>query len=608
MQNQSPVPGPSSRPDDDVRTIRCRRCTQSFSNRRELYLHGMQEHYQTGSGVLQSRPWNRGEAPWELDLDERLKTVYEANAPIILENNQESSTTSSYNVPLTNDFSIPQLMEHAERIYDRQGHAFRLNLEFGLILRHTETGEYRYFRPYANESLFERPIYISRRKDLNRLRLRLQRFNVSEYILRQRPDTKWKPYLVTNVRVILYHLNYPLGNCEHLPEYITTSKSIVALHKDRNGRHYKDHLCAFRCLAVHRGHHKEKLESHTKTLYQKWVQFNKTKQVDLPIDPQRYDGLALDQMSYFEKCFQINVNIFHLRDDGVTFTVYKSRCRFKEIMHFNQCDHHLSYISNLEAYSKKYQCDTCHRHFQHMNNMKRHQLKCTGQTRYRFPGGFYSTPKTIFEKLEEHGINVPLEDRLCKWFIVYDFEAMLIPIKESNSEKLTWTQRHEPISVSLCSNVEGYTEPHCIVDPDVETLVGKMVHYMNKIADKTMEMAQQKFSDVFDQIGKDIANPLQALFDDYDDDEYKLGVSLDDGELQDVNEKEKNIYQKLKDELDDYCRETIVLGFNSAKYDMNLIKSYLSKSLNMHTTGKKFTVKRNNSYACLANGTFKFWT
>lgn len=45
-------------------------------------------------------------------------------------------------------------MEHVERIYDRQGHAFRLNLEFGLILRRTETGEYRYFRPFANESLF----------------------------------------------------------------------------------------------------------------------------------------------------------------------------------------------------------------------------------------------------------------------------------------------------------------------------------------------------------------------------------------------------------------------------------------------------------------------
>ena len=193
-----------------------------------------------------------GKTTRPVEGDDRLKNVYEANAPIILENHQESSVSSSYNVPLTNDFTVPEIMEHAERIYDRQGHAFRLNLEFGLILRHTETGEYRYFRAFANEALFERPVYISRRKDLNRLCLRLQRFNVSDYILRHRPDTKWKPYLITNVRFVLYHLNYPLGNVVQLPEYLTSSKSIVALDKKfHNQKHYKDHLCAFRCLAVH---------------------------------------------------------------------------------------------------------------------------------------------------------------------------------------------------------------------------------------------------------------------------------------------------------------------------------------------------------------------
>ena len=43
---------------------------------------------------------------------------------------------------LTNSLTVPQLIDHAERIYNRQRHAFRLNLEIGLILRHTETGEY----------------------------------------------------------------------------------------------------------------------------------------------------------------------------------------------------------------------------------------------------------------------------------------------------------------------------------------------------------------------------------------------------------------------------------------------------------------------------------
>ncbi|XP_071137847.1 uncharacterized protein [Mytilus edulis] len=492
-------------------------------------------------------------------------------------------------------------MEQAERLYDRQGHAFRLNLEFGLILRHTETGDYRYFRPFQNESLFQRPIYISRRKDLNRLKLRLQRFNVTDYILRQRPDTKWKPYLVTNVRFVFYYLNYPLGNAVKLPDYILQSKSIVGLDKTRNGKHvYKDHLCAFRCLAVHHGHRTDQLETHTRALFQRWIQYAEDKQ----LDSTNFQGLPLHQMAYFEHCFSINVNVYHLRDDDVALTVYKSRCHYPDSMHVNQYDHHLSYISNLSAYTQKYQCGTCDRHFKRVDSMKRHQLKCTGQTVYRFKGGFYSNPKTIFDKLEEHGIRV--QDRLYPWFVVYDFEAMLVSIQESNSDKLTWTQRHEPISVSVCSNVEGFTEPHCIVDPTAQSLVQHMVDYMTKIALISYKLAKEKFADAFDQLEADIENPYRALLEDDDEEGYKLDAFLYDEELQEENEKQKKVFQKLKEELEAYCQQIIVLGFNSAKYDMNLIKTYIAKSLHMHNPGEKFTVKRNNSYACLANETFKF--
>jgi hypothetical protein len=45
-------------------------------------------------------------------------------------------TGSVYNLPLTNAFTIPQLMTRVQDIYERQQYAFRLNLEFGLILFH----------------------------------------------------------------------------------------------------------------------------------------------------------------------------------------------------------------------------------------------------------------------------------------------------------------------------------------------------------------------------------------------------------------------------------------------------------------------------------------
>ena len=62
---------------------------------------------------------------------------------------------------------------------------------------------------------------------------------------------------------------------------------------------------------------------------------------------------------------------------------------------------------------------------------------------------------------------------------------------------------------------------------------------------------------------------------------------------------------QLKEEFESYDKQMICLGFNSSKYDMNLVKYHWAKHLHMEKDNV-FTVKRNNEYACLANSTLKF--
>ncbi|MEW8092224.1 MAG: hypothetical protein AB2784_21670, partial [Candidatus Thiodiazotropha endolucinida] len=161
-----------------------------FDNRHELYLHQNREHFNQHGGALQPRPWGRDDAaPW--DGDDALRHVYEANAPLILENHRHAPLQSVYNFPVTNNVSMNQLMGYAEYIYRQQQRAFRLNLVFGVILRNRESGRYRYFVPYTNNGVFERPLYISRGDDLRRFRLQLETKDLLTELLRQRPDTKW---------------------------------------------------------------------------------------------------------------------------------------------------------------------------------------------------------------------------------------------------------------------------------------------------------------------------------------------------------------------------------------------------------------------------------
>ena len=55
-----------------------------------------------------------------------------------------------------------------------------------------------------------------------------------------------------------------------------------------------------------------------------------------------------------------------------------------------------------------------------------------------------------------------------------------------------------------------------------------------------------------------------------------------------------------------YCQQLPVLGFNSARYDLNLIKKKLAKYLKLDLMSHAFTVKRNNSYICISSDDFKF--
>lgn len=44
---------------------------------------------------------------------------------------------------------------------------------------------------------------------------------------------------------------------------------------------------------------------------------------------------------------------------------------------------------------------------------------------------------------------------------------------------------------------------------------------------------------------------------------------------------------ELFNDFEDYCEEILVLGFNSSKYDLNLVKSKLAKYLHLHQSEKQ---------------------
>ena len=523
--------------------------------------------------------------------------MYKANAPLILENHRQGPLQSMYNYPLTNDVSMNQLMGYSDYVYRQQQRAFRLNLVFGVILHNRETGHYRYFVPYTNNGVFERPLYISRRGDLRRLRRQLETKDILTELLRQRPDTKWIPVLVTNARFLVTSTFYPLGQGQ-LPDYLMRKDSLYPLVKNQqNGKPYKDNLCAFRCLALHHGHEIKSIEGPAKILYREWTE-----------DPiEDFEGLSFEDFPEFEIRFDVNLEVYNWTEDGFAWSVYKSRGEHKTTMYVHVHDNHMSYIRDFAMYAQKIQCQTCQRHFDHAGNLHRHQKSCTNKTKFVYPGGFHRARETIFDRLDQYDIHVSEEDRTFPWYICYDFEALLQKVQDQSTDMLQWTHRHVPISVSLCSNVEGYSQPTCIVDADQDRLVESMVTSMNEIATYVHELAEEKWGWVLEAIDKTMEKEDSTDKKRFEEEEAgdSSDDKLDDGDPESPKMKSHPL-MKIYGEMETYMSQVPVIGFNSAKYDLNLVKRYIAKHLNLDEDSGTFVIKKNNDYTCIAMKTLKF--
>ena len=294
-------------------------------------------------------------------------------------------------------------------------------------------------------------------------------------------------------------------------------------------------------------------------------------------------------------------------------------------MVLNLHENHLSYVTNPLTYLHKYRCECCERHFSQLIDLQRHQGSCVNATKFKFPGQAQMSC-TIFDGLEEFDIVVPPDECTYPWFVVYDFEAILSRLElEPPTPQLKWLRCHDPISVSVASNVTGYSEPQSFADPDPKKLIGDMMHYMGEIADHIYDEAKKKWKYVFDGLEERVEAMVGYGLGADDDDKTDEEEEGDDGETisqdpmteEEITDKEwrrtYNKLVKLQQSFIHYCRQVPVLGFNSARYDLNLVKSYLIPWLqndggsNSDEMSTGLTViKKGSTYTQIGGRRFKF--
>ena len=243
----------------------------------------------------------------------------------------------------------------------------------------------------------------------------------------------------------------------------------------------------FRSLMLHK-YKKYNTEQQVKEACELWTSGT--------ICKKEFTGVKLEEIPKFEEVFDINVNIYSLDAEGKATVIYKSSGLYEDTLYLDKYLNHVSYINNFKAYANKFSCRKCKRFFDRADNCNRHELTCDDSARMKYPGGFYSSKKNVFEQLMEFGINVAEQDRYYKDFAVYDCESMLIPDNKPAGPQTTILSKHHPISVSVCSTLSR--SPECNISEKTEDLVDFMMAYFSQIQQCVKRMMIARYKPVFD--------------------------------------------------------------------------------------------------------------
>ncbi|EDO31249.1 predicted protein [Nematostella vectensis] len=96
-------------------------------------------------------------------------------------------------------------------------------------------------------------------------------------------------------------------------------------------------------------------------------------------------------------------------------------------------DTHFYYIESMAKYSKTFACSRCQKLWKNRFSLYQQEVKCDGKVHYKFPGGAYRTPPTIFNLLQrEEDITVPRELQYIRNCVIDELMSELI-----NDKRLT---------------------------------------------------------------------------------------------------------------------------------------------------------------------------
>ena len=381
--------------------------------------------------------------------DQSLREDLESCKHFLTDTEMENGRHRVFNFAMSS-FDMSLLNDELDYVFKKMKCAAKVNLALGFVLKNIEKGMCRYFYAHENNTFVEGPKLVCTPAALTNVEDRMQKMDIVDICTRERTNTKWKFYKLTNLTIFASSVrDVPMG-CKDtvLPEPLLTNHNLNCLTFERNTRQpYNDNLCLLRALTLHL-HGNEKLEEETSKNFNLFLNNSEER------DPSKFQSDPMTDIPKVEDMLQLNIFLYDIDFvDGELIAELAKRSiqKFEESVKLLQSNDHICYVKNINALFKAFRCPPCDTFFSKTGNLERHLVTCSDRVKEIYSKNVFELRKTLFEKLD--AINIPYrnEQKLFKILAIFDFES--ICVKQANSDKQTettrWIGKHVPISVSI---------------------------------------------------------------------------------------------------------------------------------------------------------------
>ncbi|GMF36794.1 unnamed protein product [Phytophthora fragariaefolia] len=455
-----------------------------------------------------------------------------------------------------------------ENVLSTQTSAFKINIALGYeLVSKTDPDDTRYFYPnLADTHVFNNPIAINSKANIQKKVIsEIRSMELADKL--NHPSSGYKLKVTTAFKIFIYHRDHALGDSEAvIPKIFRENKHVINFPKTNN-------KCGFHCIAWHTFQSPKRdprrIQAQVKEAFKRYCSFKGVKyslsllRVFKPID--------LLQLDEVEDCFQLGINVYKM---------------------------------DVVSGNATYQCPKGEMVFVSAETVKNHKKnQCELVNIESFPAEptiYKPAQNTIRSLLTKYSFKDA--DQYIDHFIVYDFEAILKPTATQHGENTVFTNEHIPLSVSVADSLTE--EVRCFVNDEPKMLLVDMFKYIGDVSVKVQQFNVNKYRSLLQKIinahgltgmeipgvnlGKkyNMTDVINWIKEGKSGSFFDFHSSLGFG-------KQRSDYGKLKQQLD----QGPVFGFNSGRYDINLIKKDLFAVIG--TDNIKSGIK-NPSYMCIA--------